>query len=229
MLKKCQEIGYYRNTHIHIKNKVIYLVQHNLPDDDTLIPLLLNRDEQAFTQVVNAYHGIMKHVARAIIGDAIAEEVVQDAWIAAIKALPKFERRSSLKTWILRIVSNCAKSRLRHEARSINSDDPFRDALAQQTNSTQFSADGSWHSPPLAWHADTPDALLSSEQLKKSIDTALSELPPLQQAVITLRDIQGLDMEAICNILDISESNSRVLLHRARAYILNAIDKQQRA
>ena len=202
--------------------------QHNLPDDDTLIPLLLAKDEKAFTQVVNAYHGIMKHVARAIIGDSIAEEVVQEAWMAAIKALPKFERRSSLKTWILRIVSNCAKSRLRHESRSISSDDPLRDALAQQANSGQFNSDGNWHTPPIAWHADTPDALLSSDELRKCIDNSLSELPSLQQAVLTLRDIQGLDMDSICNILDLSESNSRVLLHRARAYVLNAIDKQQK-
>jgi len=203
------------------------LVQHNLPDDDTLIPLLLKKDEQAFAQVVNAYHGIMKHVARAIIGDSIAEEVVQEAWLAAIKALPKFERRSSLKTWVLKIVSNSAKSRLRHEARSINSEDPLRDALAQ-SDPAQFNSNGSWHSAPIAWHADTPEALLASDELRKCIDNTLSELPPVQQAVITLRDIQGLDMEIICNILDISESNSRVLLHRARAYIRNAIEKQQR-
>ena len=203
------------------------MVQHNLPDDDTLIPLLLKKDEQAFAQVVNAYHGIMKHVARAIIGDSIAEEVVQEAWLAAIKALPKFERRSSLKTWVLKIVSNSAKSRLRHEARSINSEDPLRDALAQ-SDPAQFNSNGSWHSAPIAWHADTPEALLASDELRKCIDNTLSELPPVQQAVITLRDIQGLDMEIICNILDISESNSRVLLHRARAYIRNAIEKQQR-
>jgi len=205
------------------------LIQQNLPDDDVLIPLLLDKDEKTFTLVVNAYHGIMKHVARAIIGDSIAEEVVQEAWMAAIKALPKFERRSSLKTWILRIVSNCAKSRLRHEARSISSDDPLRDALAQQSNSTQFNTDGSWHSAPIAWHTETPDALLSSNELRKCIDHSLRELPSLQQAVLTLRDIQGLDMNSICNILDISESNSRVLLHRARAYVLNAIDKHQQA
>lgn len=203
------------------------MVQHDLPDDDTLIPLLLANDEQAFIQLVNAYHGIMKHVARAIIGDSIAEEVVQEAWMAAIKALPKFERRSSLKTWILRIVSNSAKSRLRHEARSISSEDPLRDALAQ-SGPEQFNSNGSWYSNPIAWHADTPDALLSSDELRKCINNALNELPPVQQAVITLRDTQGMDMETICNILDISESNSRVLLHRARAFIRNAIDKQQR-
>ena len=80
------------------------MVDNSLIDDDNIIPRLLAQDEQAFKEVVSAYYGIMKHVARAIVGEAIADEVVQEAWIAAIKALPKFERRSSFKTWILKIV-----------------------------------------------------------------------------------------------------------------------------
>ena len=95
----------------------------SLPKDDELIPKLLSGDEEAFAQAVKAYNSIMVHLARAIVGDAIAEEVTQEAWLAVIKSLPKFEQRSSLKTWILRIVSNCAKSRLRHESRTINIDE----------------------------------------------------------------------------------------------------------
>ena len=82
----------------------------SLPKDDELIPKLLAQDELAYSQVVAAYHGLMVHLARAIVGEAIADEVAQEAWVAVLRALPKFERRSSLKTWILRIVSNTAKS-----------------------------------------------------------------------------------------------------------------------
>ena len=86
-----------------------------LPADDELIPLLISGDERAYTQVVGAYHGLMINLARNITGAAIADEVAQEAWVSVMRALPKFERRSSLKTWILRIVANTAKSRLRRD------------------------------------------------------------------------------------------------------------------
>ena len=196
-----------------------------LPSEDVLITKLLAGDEHAFVQVVNAYHGIMVHLARTIIGDAIAEEVAQEAWIAVIRALPKFERRSSLKTWILRIVSNCAKSRLRHESRSINMD--MSDTDSHMVDPANFKSDGHWLRPPHVWHTDTPEAILASGELRELIDHTLRDLPPLQQAAITLRDMHGLDMESICKILEVSESNARVLLHRARSQLREAIDQFQ--
>ncbi|MGD8569966.1 MAG: RNA polymerase sigma factor [Gammaproteobacteria bacterium] len=195
----------------------------SLPTDDELIPKLLDNDETAYKQVVRAYHGIMVHVARSIVGDAIADEVAQEAWVAVLRALPKFERRSSLKTWILRITSNCAKSRLRHESRTVNFDDIANDGTPMISDK-HFDSTGHWASPPSVWHADTPDSLLSGSQLQDHIDKALKELPAPQKAVITLRDIQGLDMETICKILEVSESNGRVLLHRARSRIREVID-----
>jgi RNA polymerase sigma-70 factor (ECF subfamily) len=198
---------------------------HKLPSDDELISKLLAGDERAFTQVVHAYNGIMVHLARAIVGEAIAEEVAQEAWVAVIRALSKFERRSSLKTWILRIVSNCAKSRLRHESRNINMD--FSDDNSNLIDPANFRGDGHWLTPPNVWHADTPDAILASSELREHIDNTMRLLPPLQQAVIALRDMQGLDMESICKILEVSESNGRVLLHRARSQLREAIDQYQ--
>lgn len=195
----------------------------SLPSDDELIPKLLDNDETAYKQVVRAYHGIMVHVARSIVGDAIADEVAQEAWVAVLRALPKFERRSSLKTWILRITSNCAKSRLRHESRTVNFDDAGHDGTPMLSDK-YFDSTGHWTHPPSVWHADTPDSLLSGSQLQAHIDNALNELPPPQKAVITLRDIQGLDMETICKILEVSESNGRVLLHRARSRIREVIN-----
>lgn len=194
----------------------------SLPTDDELIPKLLVNDETAYKQVVRAYHGIMVHVARSIVGDAIADEVAQEAWLAVLRALPKFERRSSFKTWILRITSNCAKSRLRHESRTVNFDDTGHDG-APMLSEKYFDNTGHWASPPSVWHADTPDALMAGSQLQAHIDKALKELPPPQKSVITLRDIQGLDMETICKILEVSESNGRVLLHRARSRIREVI------
>ena len=196
-----------------------------LPSEDELIPKLLAGDESAFAQVVRAYNGIMVHLARTIVGDAIADEVAQEAWMAVIRALPKFERRSSLKTWILRIVSNCAKSRLRHESRSISMD--FSDDNSAMVDPAHFKRDGHWQTPPNVWHADTPDAILASTELRELINESLKQLPPLQQAAITLRDMHGMDMESICKILEVSESNGRVLIHRARSQLREAIDQYQ--
>lgn len=203
------------------------MANQSLPSDDELIPKLLDNDETAYRQVVSAYHGMMIYIARSIVGDAIADEVAQEAWLAVIKALPKFERRSSLKTWIMRIVSNTAKSRLRHESRTINIEDSVSDS-GDMISPNHFNERGHWASPPSVWHVDTPDSLLASTELQGVIDNALKELPPLQRTVVALRDVQGMDMDSICKILEVSESNGRVLLHRARSYIREAIDEHQR-
>ncbi len=199
----------------------------NLPSDDELIPKLLENDETAYRQVVSAYHGMMIYIARSIAGDAIADEVAQEAWVAVLKALPNFERRSSLKTWIMRIVCNTAKSRLRHESRTVSIEDSLNES-GDMISPTRFDERGHWSSPPSIWHAETPDSLLASTELQTCIDRALKELPPLQRTIVSLRDIQGMDMELICKIFEVSESNARVLLHRARSRLREAIDEYQR-
>ena len=198
-------------------------MSRKLPSDDELIPRLLAHDDAAYTQLVSAHHGLMVYLARAIAGEAIADEVAQEAWLSVIRALPRFEQRSSLKTWILRIVNNTAKSRLRHESRSLSLEDMLGDR--GDTDPARFTAAGRWASPPVVWHADTPDDLLASEELRHCIDAAIQGLAPLQRAVVTLRDMQGQRMDDICKILEISESNGRVLLHRARRRIQAAIDE----
>jgi len=204
------------------------LSEPQLPDDEHLIPRLLEKDEAAYRAVVKAYHGMMVYVAKSIVGDAIADEVAQESWVSVMRALPKFERRSSLKTWILKIVSNTAKSRLRHESRTVNVDD-FESFDAPMVNSSKFNDKGHWTSPPSIWHGDSPESLLAGTQLQSVIDKALNDLPAIQRSVVTLRDIQGLDMDSICKILDVSESNGRVLLHRARSQIRECIDEYQKA
>lgn len=195
-------------------------------DEEVLITGLLAGDEAAFHHVVGTYHGLMLHVARAIIGTEFAEEIVQDAWLAVIRALPQFERRSSLKTWILQIVSNLAKTRLRRERRSVAVGDAAD--LESALSDISFQSDGHWVEWPVQWHHDTPELLLASEQLRAVIETALAALPEVQRAVLTLRDVEGLEMDEICNILELSESNGRVLLHRARLRLWQAIDRFQR-
>lgn len=194
-----------------------------LPADDELIPRLLAKDELAYKQLVTAYHGLMVYLAKTLVGEAIADEVAQESWVSVMKALPKFEQRSSLKTWILRIVSNTAKSRLRHESRSISLEDILGEKAIVDPG--RFESSGHWANPPAMWHGDTPDALLSSEQLRECINQALTSLPAMQQATLSLRDMQGMDMEIICKILEVSESNARVLLHRARSRVQHAIEE----
>jgi len=194
--------------------------------DDILVTKLLAGDETAFRYLVKSYQSIMLKVARAIVGPSIAEEVVQETWLSVIKALPGFQQRSSLKTWILRIVSNCAKTRLRKESRNIavgNAED-----LAQMSiPADRFAENGMWHAHPSVWHGETPDQILSGEQLKDIIINEINRLPPMQQSVLILREIEGIEMEEICKILEVSASNSRVLLHRARTQLWSVIDQHE--
>jgi RNA polymerase sigma-70 factor, ECF subfamily len=197
----------------------------SLPEEAELVRQLLSHDEHAFTLAVRAYQGKMLRLARALVGEAMAEEVVQETWLAVLKALPDFEGRARLKTWILRILCNIAKSQLRREARSARTtqwwdDDPPGEA--------RFDANGQWQSPPCPWQEETPEALLKAEELRQCIESAIAALPPAQQAVLTLHDIEGLAMDEICNILAISPTNGRVLLHRARARLWAAVENYEK-
>ncbi len=193
-----------------------------LRSEKTLINRLIKGEQSAFVEVVSDYNNLMVSVARAIVGEAFADEVVQDAWISAIKALPKFEGRSSLKTWLLHIVSNAAKTRVRRENRSLSLDDGW-----QSEPSDKFDNTGHRYDDVLPWDEATPEALLANEQLQSIIDQAFQNLPAMQRAALTLYDLEGVKMDEICNILDVSSSNIRVLLHRARTTLHHSIEKYQ--
>ncbi|MDH5230824.1 MAG: RNA polymerase sigma factor [Gammaproteobacteria bacterium] len=192
--------------------------------EQELIEQLLAGEEAAFRQIVTDYQGIMLQLARNIVGDAIADEVVQEAWVSVIKSLKKFEGRSSLKTWILTIVSNCAKTRLRKEARSVAWGDAS-DIEASAVSPDRFNPKGFWSNTPGHWQSASPEQLLASEQLRENLDKSLQQLPGAQRTILQLRDFEGLPMDDICKILQISESNSRVLLHRARTKLWQTIDE----
>ncbi len=191
-------------------------------NQEDLIKELINDDPDAFKHVVEEYHNLMLSVARAIVGQSVADEVVQEAWISAIKALPKFEGRSSLKTWLVQIVSNGAKSRIRRENRYVHLDDGWEAVPAHHFDHSGHRIDNIE-----AWDDNTPEAILANSQLQNVIEETFRGLPAMQRAALTLSDMEGFKIDEICNILDISSSNARVLLHRARAAIHLSIEHYQ--
>jgi len=187
---------------------------------------LRNRDHQAFTGLVEQYNRQMVVVARAIIGDSFAEEVMQEAWVSIYQALPSFEGRSSIKTWIYTIVSNQAKRRLRKESRLVSMNDGEKD-IPDYLKNERFHDNGRWSSPPPLWDTESPDQLLENEQLRRCIEKNLELLPNVQKSVFLLRDIEQQSLEEICNILQITNSNVRVLLHRAKVGLIQVIERYQ--
>lgn len=163
---------------------------------------------------------------------AVAEEVVQETWIGVLEGIGGFEERSSLKTWIFRILTNQAKSRGMRERRHA----PFlslghltEEPEAPAVDPSRFHISGywvdHWNFLPRYWDEETPERLLLSKEGLAQIEKAISALPPTQRQVITLRDIEGLSAEDVCNILSIGETNQRVLLHRARSHVRRALEE----
>jgi RNA polymerase sigma-70 factor (ECF subfamily) len=197
-------------------------------DDRLLVQRLLDRNEAAFESLVERYHGALIRLAIVFVGDrSVAEEVVQDTWVAVLNGLRAFEGRSSLKTWIFSILTHKAKTRGVRERRSI----PFS-ALADPdapddaaVDPARFASDGSWTTAPARWDDHTPERLLLSHESRVHLEAALADLPPNQRAVVTLRDIEELDPAEVCNVLDISETNQRVLLHRGRSRLRAALER----
>ncbi|MDH0288232.1 RNA polymerase sigma factor [Pseudomonas sp. GD04087] len=191
-------------------------------DDSELLSRLLAGDQQAFRTLVATYQGAMRAVAIAIVGSVHADEVVQDAWLAAVRNLDGFQGRSSLKTWLLTITANTAKSRLRKVRRDVSLDD--LPAPHGSIDDSRFAADGHWNTAPLAWHEDSPEALLAEDELRECLEKTLLSLSELQRSVLLLRERQGLELEEICNLLEVSLSNARVLLHRARLKVFATVE-----
>jgi len=198
------------------------------PEEARLVEGLRNGDEAVFTALMREYGASMLRVAQMYVSSrSVAEEVVADTWLAIFNGIGRFEGRSSLKTWIFRILVNTAKTRGAREARSI----PFS-ALASDDDESAVDPDrflgpddrfaGHWSAPPLSWSGGL-EALLAEETLDV-IRRAVDALPPNQRLVITMRDIEGFDAEEVRNALELSETNQRVLLHRARAKVRQALE-----
>jgi len=194
-------------------------------EDKALVARLLARDDAAFRELVSSHHGTLLRVAMLFVRDrAAAEEVAQETWARVLSSLPGFEARSSLRTWISRICANTAKTQAARDARTTPLsalEDPSESAV----DPGRFTATGAWGDPPRVWGADTPESILERREAVACIERTLEELPPAQRAVLTLRDVQGLEADEVCNILELSESNQRVLLHRARARVRRALER----
>jgi len=196
-------------------------------DESQLIAQLVCGNDRAFRQVIALHHSLMLHIARAIAGDTFADDVVQEAWVSVYNNIANFERRSSLKTWLLTIVSNQAKARLRKESRQVSLDQLDGEVPGSYLDGAHFKADGHWQQATPQWSNESPDALLEEQQLQRCINRTLTLLPPAQKAAFILRDIEQQSFEDICNILTVSAANVRVLVHRARLTLMQVIDRYQ--
>jgi RNA polymerase sigma-70 factor, ECF subfamily len=200
-----------------------------------LLAALRCGDEAAFTALVDAHGAAMHRVALTFVrSTAVADEVVQEAWLGALRGLDRFEGRSALRTWLLAIVANIARTHAVREARTV----PFSSLeLAPEAGSEHEPAlptdrfqgldgrhPGRWVSFPTPWSTDPDGALLSAETRKLIADT-IAGLSDGQRLVITLRDVEGWDSAEVCSVLELSETNQRVLLHRARSKVRAALER----
>jgi len=190
--------------------------------EEQLLAGLRAGHQAAYAALVTQYQGAMRAVAIAIVGSSSADEVVQDSWLAVVRNIDGFAERSSLKTWLLTITANTAKTRLKKQRREVFIDD-LRGPHGSIDND-RFQPDGHWQQGPAGWHSDSPEALLDAQELRDCLEHTLSSLSELQRSVLLLRDRQCLELEEICNLLDISHSNVRVLLHRARLSVFATLE-----
>ena len=200
-------------------------------DEAQLVAALRARDEAAFMELVRSYNTSLLRVAQMYVPSrAVAEEVIQETWLGVLNGIDRFEGRSSLKTWIFRILTNIAKTRAQREGRHI----PFS-ALEQpgRVPEPAVGADrflppddpqwpGGWAAPPESWR---PDDRLVAKETRELVAEAIERLPPNQRAVISLRDVEGWGSEEVCGVLGVSESNQRVLLHRARSKVRAELER----
>jgi RNA polymerase sigma-70 factor (ECF subfamily) len=195
-------------------------------EDDALLRALREGDEQIFSQLVDCWSQIMLRLALSRVESrAVAEEVVQDAWLTVLRSLDRYERRSTLRTWVLGIVVNLARSRARAERREVSLSPESAPCVDQARflPATHPRWPHHWAIEPVGWR--TPEDELLAGEIRKIILDAIDALPPAQREVIVLRDIEGLPSTDACNILGLKDTHQRVLLHRARSQVRNAIER----
>jgi len=205
------------------------------PDDLALVERLRAGDETAFMMLVDELGPSMRRVARMYVSsDAVADEVVQEAWLGVVQGLGGFEGRASLRTWIFRILVNTAKTRGRREHRSV----PFATLAGNDLDRPTFEPSafggpegpnpGAWSTLPFDWRG-MPEERAEGTETLHVIGGAIAILPPMQAEVIRLRDVLGWSSDEVCNALDLTETNQRVLLHRARAKVRGALEDHFRS
>jgi RNA polymerase sigma-70 factor, ECF subfamily len=198
-----------------------------MPADAELAGLLRARDEAAFTLVLDAWSPGMLRLARSFVSTPdSAAECVQDAWLAVIEGIDRFEGRAALRTWVYRILVNTAKRRGVREGRSVpwsslgSEDGPTVDPARFQGPDEPFP--GHWRELPVPW--PTPEDATLAAETRALVGAAVAELPERQRVVLTLRDVQGYAADEVCSILEITPTYQRVLLHRARAHVRGRLE-----
>ena len=188
--------------------------------DEDLIAGLRAGDEAAFRSLVERYHTrLVRFAGTFVVSRAVAEEVVQDTWLAVVRGIGRFEERSTLKAWIFQICANRARTTGRRERRSIpiGAEEPAVDPR-------RFAASGAWATPPTPW-ADEVEDRLTAAGAADAVRGAIAALPDGQKQVVTLRDVEGLSSEEVCAVLDLTAVNQRVLLHRGRSRVRRALEQ----
>lgn len=194
-----------------------------MSDESALVDELKTGSPDAFRDAVQRFSGGMLATARAIAGPAQAEDIVQDAWVTVFRQIKGFEGRSSLATWLQRIVTNGAISHLRKYRREVSEGE-----IGSRDDSPDwFDHRGRWSSPPPDWGETSPDELLTAHELEDCVDKHIQMMPENQRVVLVMRDMQVLGFEDICATLELSGSNARVLLHRARIRLVEMINRFQ--
>jgi RNA polymerase sigma-70 factor, ECF subfamily len=191
--------------------------------DGELLLQLRSGDEGAFVSLVQRYHEPMLQLAASFVPSrAVAEEVVQDTWLAVLRGLAGFEGRSSLKTWLYRILVNRARTTGAREQRSVPVADP-----GPAVDPSRFDASGNWADPPEHW-IEAAEERLEAGKLASRLRALMDELPDRQREVVLLRDVEELTSDEVCSVLAISEGNQRVLLHRGRSRLRQLFEDEFR-
>ena len=186
-------------------------------EDVELVARLRSGDEAAFRFLVDRYHTSLLRLAQTMVPSrAIAEEVVQDTWLGLIRGIHHFEGRSSLRTWLFHVLVNRARSTGVSERRPTIGTGPSVDP-------DRFGPDGGWTDPPVPWPDEVDDRLVAA-QLAEWIRPRLEDLPDMQRQVVTLRDVEGLSADEVCDLLGLTEGNQRVLLHRGRSRLRGMLE-----
>jgi RNA polymerase sigma-70 factor (ECF subfamily) len=192
-----------------------------MESDGELLRRLRAGDEQAFVALVERYNGSMLRLALSFVPSrAVAEEVVQDTWLAVLRGLASFEGRSSLRTWIFTILVNRARTTGTREQRSF----PIADA-GPVVDASRFGPGGAWAPPPDHWIEEAEERI-EAGKLADLLKTAMDGLPARQREVVLLRDVEGMSSADVCSVLAISEANQRVLLHRGRGKLRQVLETQ---
>ena len=198
--------------------------------DREVCAALRRRDEAAFSALVERYHLPLKRLALAYVRtDAVAEEVVQETWLGVVRGIDRFEGRSSLKTWIYQILTNTAKTRGARESRTVPLSALELAGDEAAVDPSRFLDEqherwpGHWAAPPARWD-EVPEECVTGKETLATVKRAISKLPPVQRQVIVLRDIEGWEADEVCDLLELSEANQRVLLHRARSKVRQALE-----